>query len=59
MSNNQTVALKEVKIRDQLSAKNYKEVINEVEMMKKIQHPNIIQLYDSFIDRQFDHRGLQ
>jgi len=30
------VALKEVKIKDQISAKNYKEVINEVEMMKKI-----------------------
>ena len=28
-------------------------------MMKKIKHPNIIQLYDSFIDRQFDSSRLK
>ena len=48
------VALKEVKIKETISKRAYKEVINEVEMMKKIKHPNIVQLYDSFIDRQFD-----
>ena len=48
------VALKEVKMKESISKKAYKEVINEVEMMKRITHPNIIQLYDSFIDRQFD-----
>lgn len=48
------VALKEVKMRENISVKHYREVINEVEMMKKIKHPHIIQLYDSFIDRQFD-----
>jgi serine/threonine protein kinase len=45
------VALKEVKMKESISKKAYKEVINEVEMMKRITHPNIIQLYDSFIDR--------
>jgi len=45
------VALKEVKMKDTISKKAYKEVMNEVEMMKRITHPNIIQLYDSFIDR--------
>ena len=44
------VALKEVKIKDQMNSKAYKDVINEVEVMKKIKHPNIIKLYDSFID---------
>jgi len=28
-------------------------------MMKRIEHPNIIQLYDSFIDRQFDTHALK
>ena len=42
-----------------LSQKKYKEVANEVEMMKRITHPNIIQLYDSFIDRQFDSSKLE
>jgi len=27
--------------------------------MKKIKHPNIIQLYDSFIDRQVDKKTLK
>jgi serine/threonine protein kinase len=45
------VALKEIKMRENISVKHYREVINEVEMMKKINHPHIIQLYDSFIDR--------
>jgi len=40
-----------VKIKDAISRKAYKEVMNEVEVMTKITHPNIIQLYDSFIDR--------
>ena len=43
------VAIKEVKIRDQVGNKAYKDVINEVEVMKKIKHPNIIKLYDSFL----------
>ena len=47
---NRLVALKEVKIKEAISKKQYKEVVNEVEVMKKIQHPNIIRLYDSFID---------
>lgn len=42
-----------------LNQKKYKEVANEVEMMKRITHPNIIQLYDSFIDRQFDSSKLE
>ena len=48
------VALKEVKLRERITAKQYREVVNEVTMMKKISHPNIIELYDSFIDRQID-----
>ena len=48
------VAIKEVKIRDQVGNKAYKDVINEVEVMKKIKHPNIIKLYDSFLAGQFD-----
>ena len=48
------VALKEVRMREKISVKHYREVINEVEVMKKITHPNIIQLYDFFIDRQID-----
>lgn len=48
------VALKEVKINEAITKKRYKDVINEVEMMKKIKHPQIIELYDSFIDRQLD-----
>ena len=48
------MALKEVKIKEAISSKQYKEVINEVEVMKKIQHPNIIRLYDSFIDKQIN-----
>jgi hypothetical protein len=36
------VALKEVKMKETISKKAYKEVINEVEMMKRITHPNII-----------------
>lgn len=54
ISKNRVVAIKEVKIRDQLGNKGYKEVINEVEVMKKIKHPNIIKLYDSFLAGQFD-----
>jgi hypothetical protein len=38
-------------MRENISVKHYREVMNEVEMMKKIKHPHIIQLYDSFIDR--------
>lgn len=53
------VALKEVKIKETISKKEYQSVINEVEMMKKITHPNIIQLYDSFIDRQYDTDNLK
>ena len=53
------VALKEVKMRETISKKQYKDVINEVEMMKRIKHPHIIQLYDSFIDRQYDTAGLK
>ena len=37
-----TVALKEVKIRERITARQYREVINEVEMMKKIEHEHII-----------------
>jgi serine/threonine protein kinase len=51
--------LKEVKMRENISVKHYREVVNEVEMMKKIKHPHIIQLYDSFIDRQFDTAALK
>lgn len=36
------VALKEVKIKETISRRAYKDVIKEVEMMKKIMHPNII-----------------
>ena len=43
--------MKEVKLRERITAKQYREVVNEVTMMKKISHPNIIELYDSFIDR--------
>ena len=48
------VALKEVKIRDAIGNKAYKDVINEVEVMKKIKHPNIIKLYDSFLSNQLN-----
>jgi hypothetical protein len=34
--------LKEVKLKDGISTKQYREVINEVEMMKRIRHENII-----------------
>lgn len=44
---------------ENISVKHYREVVNEVEMMKKIKHPHIIQLYDSFIDRQFDTAALK
>jgi serine/threonine protein kinase len=53
------VALKEVKIKQMISKRQYNDVINEVEIMKKIQHPNIIELYDSFIDVQFDVSTLK
>jgi len=53
------VALKEVKMKETITHKQYKQVINEVEMMKRITHPNIITLYDSFIDRQFDTHALK
>lgn len=46
-------------MRENISVKHYREVVNEVEMMKKIKHPHIIQLYDSFIDRQFDTVALK
>jgi serine/threonine protein kinase len=46
-------------MRENISVKHYREVVNEVEMMKKIKHPHIIQLYDSFIDRQFDTAALK
>ena len=36
------VALKEVKMKDSISKRAYKDVINEVEMMKRITHPSII-----------------
>lgn len=45
------VALKEVKIKQNITFRQYRELVNEVEIMKKIKHPNMIQLYDSFIDR--------
>ena len=54
ISKNRVVAIKEVKIREQVGNKAYKDVINEVEVMKKIKHPNIIKLYDSFLAGQFD-----
>lgn len=53
------VALKEVRIKENITAKQYKEVVNEVKVMKKIKHPNIIQLYDSFIDRQIDNKTIR
>ena len=53
------VALKEVKMRERISSRQYRDVINEVEMMKKIQHEHIIQLYDSFIDRQLNTKYIR
>jgi len=53
------VALKEVRIKENITAKQYRDVINEVEVMKKIKHPNIIQLHDSFVDRQIDSASLK
>ena len=53
------MALKEVKMKEQISRKGYESVINEVEMMKRITHPNIIQLFDSFFDKQFDTTSLK
>ena len=52
------VALKEVKLKESFTKKQYNEVINEVEMMKRITHPNIIQMYDSFFDKQFDAKRI-
>jgi len=46
-------------MKETITHKQYKQVINEVEMMKRITHPNIITLYDSFIDRQFDTHALK
>lgn len=44
------MALKEVKLKNSLTKKGYIGVINEVEMMKRITHPNIIEMYDFFFD---------
>ena len=33
--------------------------MNEVEMMKKIEHPHIIQLYEYFIDQSIDEKHLK
>ena len=46
-------------MKESISRKAYNEVINEVEMMKRITHPNIIQMYDSFLDRQYDTNALK
>ena len=44
------VALKEVRIKANITQKEYRDLTNEVEIMKQIQHPNIIQLYQYFVD---------
>lgn len=46
-------------MKETISRKAYKQVINEVEMMKRITHPNIIQMYDSFFDHQYDTAALR
>lgn len=48
------VALKEVKMKVEIPKKGFIGVINEVEMMKRITHPNIVQLYEYFFDQQVD-----
>ena len=53
------VALKEVKMKESISRKAYQNVINEVNVMAKISHPNIIQMYDSFLDKQYDTSALK
>lgn len=52
------VALKEVRMKVQISKKGFIGVINEVEMMKRITHPNIVQMYDYFFDQQIDIEKL-
>ena len=46
-------------MKETISRKAYKQVINEVEIMKRITHPNIIQMYDSFFDHQYDTAALR
>ena len=47
-----------MKIRDIHKQKHVKSVLNEVQVMKKIKHPNIIQLYDSFVDKQVESQTI-
>lgn len=34
-------------------------MVNEAQIMKRIRHPNIVQMYDSFFDRQTDSQRLR
>ena len=45
-----TVAIKRVQIFDMMDAKARKDCINEVNVLKALEHPHIIRYHDSFIE---------
>ncbi|EDO34646.1 predicted protein [Nematostella vectensis] len=49
-ANNQIVALKKIQIFDMMDAKARQDCIKEIDLLKQLNHPNVIKYYASFIE---------
>ena len=52
LKNNQEYVLKKIIIKN-MKQKHQKEAIKEVQILRKVNHPNIIKYYTSFIDEEY------